>query len=112
MEKVFNEEGKVAVLVSPGYGAGWSTWAHNHGIAAQALFDSEVVQWVLDGKPEEKFTDDPHEYFREKYGGYIYCGGLTKLEIEWVTPGRQFRIAEYDGYESLEFNDEVKWVVA
>lgn len=112
MEKVFNEEGKVAVLVSPGHGAGWSTWAHGAEVANKALFDPEVIQWVLDGKPDASFTNDREEYFKEKYGGYIYCGGMRDLEIVWVTPGRQFRVTEYDGYESLEFNNEVKWVVA
>lgn len=112
MDKVYNEEGKVAVLYSPGHGAGWSTWAHNHDVATKALFDPEVVQWVLDGKPEGKFAEDPHEYFRKKYGGYIYCGGLWNVEIEWVSPGTMFRINEYDGYESVEFIDNIEWSVA
>lgn len=106
MEKYYNEEGKVAVLYSPGYGAGWSTWAHDAEISTKAMFDPEVVQWVLDGKPEGKFTDE--EYFEKKYGGYIYDGGMDDLKIKWLVPGTKFRITEYDGNEELEFSD-IDW---
>lgn len=112
MEKFYNENGAVAVLYSPGYGAGWTTWAHVDSVRQQALFDPELVQWVLDGKPEGKFNDDPQEYFAQKYGGYIYTGGMYDLEIGWVAPGQKFRITEYDGFESLEFIDSIEWSVA
>ena len=37
-------DGKVAVLYSPGFGAGWSTWnSHNPDL----LFDSIIVDFVL-----------------------------------------------------------------
>lgn len=26
MEKYYNQNGELAVLISPGFGAGWSTW--------------------------------------------------------------------------------------
>jgi hypothetical protein len=110
MEKFYNENGDVAVLYSPGYGAGWSTWAHDESVRLKALFDPEVVQWVLDGKPEGKFTDD--DYFEKKYGGYFYTGGMSGLNIEWVTPGQKFRVDEYDGSESLEFIEHIEWSVA
>lgn len=108
MDKVYNEEGKVAVLYSPRHGAGWSTWAHDESVALQAIFDPEIVQWVLDGKPGY-FTE---EYFVNKYGGYIYTGGMYDLEIEWLAPNTKFRITEYDGYESLEFIDTIEWIYA
>lgn len=106
MEKLYNENGDVAVLYSPGYGAAWSTWA-NSEVENLCLFDPEVVQWVLDGKPENKC-----EYFQEKYGRYFYAGGLHDLEVFWVRPGQKFRIREYDGYESIELMEEVQWKVA
>ena len=34
---------KIAVLVSPGYGAGWYSWNKSH---PECLFDPEVVAWV------------------------------------------------------------------
>lgn len=42
--KVYNEQGEVAVLYSPGYGAGWSTWNPH-----DCLFTPEIVQLVLEG---------------------------------------------------------------
>jgi hypothetical protein len=108
MDKVYNEEGKVAVLYSPGFGAGWSTWAHDAQDGLQAIFDPEVVQWVLDGKPG--YYNE--EYFEKKYGGYIYTGGMYDLVIEWVTPGTKFRIREQDGNEWLEFIDNIEWICA
>ena len=110
MDKVYNEEGKVAVLYSPGYGAGWSTWAHDASVSLQAIFDPEVVQWVLDGKPEGKFTGEDEEYFEKKYGGYIYTGGMSQLKIKWLVPGTKFRITEYDGSEDLEFDENIEWI--
>ena len=38
-------DGRVAVLVSPGFGAGWSTWADRE-LRERLLFDPEVVAWV------------------------------------------------------------------
>ena len=46
MDKVIRD-GKVAVLVSYGYGAGWSTW--NSARSDSLLFDPDIVQMVLDG---------------------------------------------------------------
>jgi len=85
-------DGKVAVLVSPGFGAGWSTWAD---ASEAALFAPDVVEWVEAGRPE---STDPVEAF----GKYGYLGGLKDVVIEWVPVGTRFVIREYDGSESLE----------
>lgn len=82
-------DGKVAVLVSPGFGAGWSTWADEDG----AVFAPDVVAWVEAGKPE--IDED------EVFGHYGYVGGLHDVQIEWVPVGTRFTIDEYDGSESL-----------
>ena len=71
----------VAVLVSAGHGAGWSSWAHTEEQQKLAMFDPEIVQWILDGKPNNHLTlaDPLHRgsYFTDKYGGtYFYDGNL------------------------------------
>lgn len=81
-------DGEVAVIVSPGFGAGWSTWADE---SEAAVFAPDVVAWIEGGKVGD--TD-----FAEKYG---YTGGLRDCEIEWVPKGCRFEIDEYDGSESL-----------
>lgn len=93
VEKVIRD-GKVAVLVSPGFGAGWSTWADN---AEAAVFDPEVVAWVEAGKPRDKFLEK-EDSWSERFG---YLGGAEDLEIEWVYVGSRFYIEEYDGSETL-----------
>jgi hypothetical protein len=87
-------DGKVAVIVSPGFGAGWSTWAHTAGDEA-AVFAPDVIAWIESGR-----TNPPNAYalFAEKYG---YTGGLGAAVIEWVDVGTRFEISEYDGSEDL-----------
>ncbi len=47
-ERKYSEDGsKVAVLYSPGFGAGWSTWARQH--KEQMLFDKRFVEAAIAG---------------------------------------------------------------
>ena len=67
-EKVIRD-GKVAVLVSPEFGAGWSTWADN---AEVAMFDPEVVAWVERGEPRDEFL--------EKEESWLLVSSLNNME--------------------------------
>lgn len=97
-------DGRVAVLVSPGFGAGWYSW---HGIEA-LLFDPAVVELVESGAESSVIQ----QYCEELYGDEPYFGGAGDLIVEWVPVGARFRIHEYDGSESLVFESEERWVVA
>ena len=101
MDKVIRD-GKVAVLYSPGYGAGWYSW---HDVEA-LIYDPRVVHYVETGE-KELITS----YVEAVYPD-VYCGGVDDLQIEWVPEGTRFRINEYDGSESLEFEEDVGWIVA
>jgi hypothetical protein len=103
VEKVIRD-GKVAVLVSPGFGAGWSTWAHGE-IGERCMFDPIVVAWVEGGKVGEV----PVAHYGD---AYFYIGGADGLEIEWVPVGTAFMISEYDGSESIRFKESDCWTVA
>lgn len=83
-------DGKVAVIVSPGFGAGWSTWADD---LPNSVFAPDVVAWIEAGKPDVELDDT--------FGEYGYTGGLGDAEIEWVPKGSRFIIDEYDGSETL-----------
>lgn len=103
MNKI-ERDGKVAVLVSPGFGAGWSTWNREH--AAALCMDADIVQPVLDGDTKKaasvalsKFPD-------------IYTGGASDLVVEWVPKGSAFEINEYDGSESLHVIGDRDYLVA
>jgi hypothetical protein len=108
MNKVIRD-GKVAVLVSPGFGAGWSTWAYrveedNPGFM---LFDPTLVDMVERGASVEAIES----YVTAKYPD-VYCGGADDLTIQWLPVGTAFRIHEYDGSESVEIRDDIEWNIA
>lgn len=96
--------GKVAVLYSPDFGFGWSTWANNPELKEQMVFCPALVFALekgedLDVIAESLFPDE-------------YRGGLYKMKICWVPMGEKFRIAEYDGSESIELIDQISYYTA
>ena len=99
MEKVVRD-GKVAVIVSPGWGAGWSTWGDS-----KICFDPILVKWIEDGK----VGPAPLDHYGE---AAPYGGGLRDAEIHWIDEGTAFRITEYDGYESIELIGEIDYLTA
>jgi hypothetical protein len=97
------KNGKVAVLYSPDFGAGWYTWNQDH---PEILFDPAMVKLVEKGQYDELAT-----YVELKYPG-IFTGGLLQLQVEWIEEGKQFRVVEYDGSESIEVQDDIDWMIA
>lgn len=93
MDKLIRD-GKVAVLYSPGFGAGWSTWILGEN-EEKVLFDPDIAAAVL----EEDYTRALH-IAEERYPEE-YLGGLEDLVVAWVPQGAQFEITEYDGSEGL-----------
>lgn len=105
MEK-FIRDGKVAVLYSPGFGAGWSTWIHSDDptMRERSVFDPELVEAVLSGD-SEKITRVAEKNFPDEYSG-----GLRDIEVWWADPGTAFTIEEYDGSESIRTLDDLTYV--
>lgn len=101
MEKVV-KDGKVGVLVSPGFGAGFLTW----GAPIEAIFNPTLIGLVENEKLQEAID------FVEKTWDSIYTGGVQDLKVEWIPEGTKFQITEYDGSESIELLDEVNWIKA
>ena len=95
MEK-YIKDGKVAVLYSPGYGAGWYSWNTTHKNAEELLFNKDIVQAVLDNNRELA------KEIAQVINPDFYIGSsVYKLKIAWMEPGTQFTIDEYDGSESI-----------
>jgi len=92
MEKLI-KDGAVAVLISPGFGAGWSTWNEEH--EEGLLFDRDIAEAVLAGN-----NDEAERIAEEKYPG-AYLGGAAGLEVVWIEQGTTFTVEEYDGSESI-----------
>lgn len=89
---------RVAVVIAPSYGAGWSSW--NSKIEETLAFHPAIVQMVLDGRREEIDKDWLVAHFGEEFQ-YGYYGANDDLTIEWIPIGTKFRITEYDGAESI-----------
>ena len=100
MNKVIRD-GKVAILVSPGYGAGWYSWNTDH---KEILFHPKLVEMVEQGRSKEIDDDWVEEHLGIKH---IYCGGADDLQIHWLPEGTQFLIDEYDGVESISTHDNL-----
>ena len=95
-------KGKVGILYSPSYGAGWSSW----GDSSMAM-DQELAKAI----EEEAEFSEIKRIAEKNYSGQ-YFGGLRDLCVEWVDEGTQFRIEEYDGAESILFNTGDIWQTA
>lgn len=92
----YKKDGKVAVIVSYGYGAGWYTWNELPESEAM-LFDKRIVEKILNKEEINK-----EEMIKLGYSTGNYYGGSDGLSVEWVKEGSLFKINEYGGYESLE----------
>lgn len=101
MEKVI-KDGKVGVLVSPGFGAGFSTW----GAPIEAIFNPTLIELVQQEKVQEAID------FVEKTWEDVYTGGVQDLVVVWVPEGSEFIIEEYDGSESLMLKTDYNWIKA
>ena len=104
MEKCI-KDGQVAVIFSPGFGAGWSTW-NNVEYSHELVFDPMIVDMILNNKKDEFET-----YIAMRYPD-LYNTGFDELAVKWVPVGTVFRIHEYDGNESIELYEQVGWLTA
>ena len=104
MEKI-EKDGKVAVLYSPGLGAGWSTWADDDQKEALCM-DARIVGPVLAG---------------DKAGAAAAAvaifpnfdtGGADNLQVMWIEKGKAFEINQYDGNESVHVLGDRTYLVA
>ena len=122
VERYINEDGKVGVLISGGYGAGWSTWADSkdrefflfdRGLVALALdkeaangpFD-KTTQWLIEMNTEEL------EVYLKENGVDSFTGGWAGVYVKWMDQGTEFIVEEYDGSESLRYRDNEDWMSA
>lgn len=104
IDKLYNTNGDVAVIVSGGYGAGWSTWCE-HENRERAAFDPAIAQAILDKKTEEEIKTIASERYPKEY-----LGGLEeRLHVEWIPKGTAFYIDEYDGSESIISNKNMTY---
>ena len=107
------KDGHTAVIYSPGYGAGWSTWAE-HSEREMLLFDPHIVELILEREDGSLDTDTFKQRVEQiwQLKGYTSYLNDQQLEIAWVPNGTLFRIHEYDGSESVVLQDQDDWFKA
>ena len=119
MEVYWNpQHTEYAILVSRGFGAGWSTWN-----GKELAYDKRVIEWYLEHNysdffnkvrlysPETLEHKEATEFFNSLGYGSPYFGGLQLNMIEWVPAGKRWRIDEYDGSESIHFANDDDWII-
>ena len=101
MNKIIRD-GKVAVLISSGFGAGFGSW----GAPIEAIFDPKLVELV-----ESEDFDGAVKYVETTYPD-AYTGGVGDLRVVWIDEGEEFIINEYDGNESIQLKSKTPWITA
>lgn len=91
MEKL-ERDGKIAVIYSPGYGAGWSTWNQKK---EELCMDARLAE-LLEAGNMKKFIARAKEIDPD-----VYVSESERYEIEWIQKGDRFEIQQYDGDESV-----------
>ena len=88
-----------SVIISPGYGAGWSTWNE-----PDDAYDIELADLIMEGDMDKaiEYCDN-----NEKY-----AGGIEYAEVVAISKGTEFIIREYDGSEWIEYKEKIDWEVA
>lgn len=96
--------GKVAIAISRGFGAGWTTWNTSYPLSP---FEPKVIRMI-----QKKRQREIDEEWCEKNLGLqgVYCGGAYDLEIVWLPIGESFSINEYDGSESLYTSSSLDYI--
>ena len=104
VEKYYNENDELGVLISGGFGAGWSTWND-----AEIAYDKRIVEYWL--------NESPSSYEMANFVASLgyrkpYMGGYGSLRIEYIPRGDMFCIHEYDGSESIETPETMCMMIA
>ena len=104
VEKYYNDNDELGVLISGGFGAGWSTWND-----AEIAYDKSIVEYWLNESP----SSDEMANFVESLGyRKPYMGGYGSLRIKYIPRGDMFCIHEYDGAESIETPETMCMMIA
>ena len=102
--QLLKQEEGVFVVLSPGYGAGWSTW--NDFSAVDPIINLMVLTLKEEDKVEVENVKELYQALRADfpdYDDYICVGStLDNLEIKTISDKAKFRVLEYDGNEYIE----------
>lgn len=103
--ELYVDNGSYGVLVSSGFGAGWSTWNKKYPTIAT---DKRIIKYFIENRVDE----DDYENFKlfcDEFTKYIErigyenatTIGIEGLYLEWVPLPNKYEIKEHDGREEL-----------
>ncbi len=95
------------ILYSPGYGAGWASW--NSGPVGKFMAEYEpIINAIENDEPISELIVQMQKEIFEKFGEeYVCVLGADQLKV--TTVHDQYRINDYDGFESVEERSGVDW---
>lgn len=115
----YNEDkSQIGVLVSRGYGSGWSTYN-----VPELCYDKRVIEYWMTHNTAEWVngiysydTDNPYykaanDFFESIGYKDVNFFGYNGIELQWVPCGMPFVIEEYDGAEYIMQRSDFKWMV-
>lgn len=114
----YNEDNtEYAILISTGYGTGWSTANERNELA----YDCRVIWfWVMHHDPEfckKLMNPNSYEHFEAQTFfkvccGYddVYFGGYENIQMKWIPVGTKIYIDEYDGLECIKKEADIDWI--
>ena len=92
IELSYNDKGDIEVLISPDYGAGWSTWDNN---SINIAVDKRIIDYYKEhGK--NATTSQVQEFLDSIGYENVYCGGWIDITLKTVPVGVKFMINEYE----------------
>jgi hypothetical protein len=107
VDKIIKGE-SIGVIIHSDYGGGWYSW---HGIE-RLLYDPKIVE-ILEDETIPPFAawELIKSYVNGLYPEEI-ISGEDRLAVVWIPIGAKFRVAEYDGKESIVLQSAEQWLTA
>lgn len=109
------KQGEHEVLISPGFGAGWSSWVYGPREAVIfALTDRKMIAAVKKARryglaiPEAAVGDFVARFEDAFPGQHFYAGGSRDLDV-CVVSG-PFVVKEYDGSETIQHVSTIDFI--
>jgi hypothetical protein len=93
------------VLISTGFGSGWSSQAYDADTRSSMLYDADIIAYLEAGN--ELYVGHPLLQKYEDADVYISPRSLQGLVVTKATT--PFRVTEYDGSEGIEEFNPTRW---
>lgn len=122
VEPYYNEDHtKAAVLISYGYGTGWSSENGDSRLA----YDKRIIEFYLQHYQDRQWMKNTGVHHSDAYEelltflqslpeykdiDYFNLLGFEDCGIEWIPLNTPFMIEEYDGSESLVRRTAIDWI--